>query len=160
MAVSLYFQSMTRIALLLALVVVTATAAPAAQKTSRLAVLIGVPWGGEQSMTNDVVAASVALRRRGFASDEIYVLSGPNTRASVLSFVGVVRQRIAPWKRGEVLMAVSGHGTFTGTTVSEARPGLLLSPREPLAAHTVFWDEIFNALAVPDGVRVVLLPDT
>jgi hypothetical protein len=160
MAASLYFRIMTRIALSLALILVTATAVLPAPKTPRLAVLVGAPWDGEKSMSNDVGAAAAALRRRGFAPDEILVLDGQLTRAAVLSFVGLVRQRIAPWKSGEILITVSAHGTFTGTKVSEARPGLLLSAREPVAAQIVFWDEIFNALNVPDGVRVILLPDS
>lgn len=147
-----------RIALLLLLLALPVSAG--AQPSPRLAVLIAAPWEGETSMSRDVTAASAALRRRGFAASEILVLDGALTRDAVLAFVGTVWQRISSWQRGDVFFAVSAHGMFTGTRVSDARPGLLLSGRQPSAAHEVYWDEIFLALRVPDGVRVILLPDS
>jgi hypothetical protein len=144
----------------LALLVVLAVIPPiAAADEPRLAVLIAAPWSGEMAMSQDVAAASLALRRRGFAAGEILVLDGEQTRDSILRFLALVRQRIAPWKSGDVFMAVAAHGAFTGAKAADARPALLLSAREPVADHLLFWDEIFNAVAVPAGVRVTLLPD-
>jgi hypothetical protein len=125
----------------------------------KLAVLIAAPWPGEVSMSHDLAATSLALQRRGFAADDIVVLDGPQTRESILRLLASVRRRIAPWTAGEVFMAVSGHGSFTGKTVSDARPAILLSAREPSTGHMLFWDEVFNALAAPARVRIVLLPD-
>ena len=136
-----------------------ALAGVAHAREPKLAVLIAAPWPGEVSMSHDLAATSLALQRRGFAADDIVVLDGPQTRESILRFLASVRRRIAPWKTGEVFMAVSGHGSFTGKTVSDARPAILLSTREPSTGHMLFWDEVFTALAAPAGVRIVLLPD-
>jgi hypothetical protein len=131
----------------------------ASEPTPKLAVLIAAPWPGELSMSQDVVAASLALRRRGFAADQIMILDGQQTRDSILRLLAAARQRISEWTSGDVIMAVAAHGSFTGLKVMDARPALLLSTREPLADQMLFWDEIFNTLAIPAGVRLVLLPD-
>ena len=155
LAAALYFQSMKLAVTMFVVLVVTSPAEPA----SRLAVLIAAPWPGEVSMSHDLAATSLALQQRGFAAADIVLLDGLQTRESVLKFLASVHRRIASWNAGEVFMAVSGHGAFTGRTVADARPALLLSTREPSTRHMLFWDEIFNALATPAGVRIVLLPD-
>jgi hypothetical protein len=142
----------------LALGLVVAAAAPA---SSRLAVLIAGPWEGEIAMQNDVVAMIDALRRRGFARDELVVLEGRLTRAALLAFLQDVHQRIAAWARGEILLHVSGHGTLEGKTAATARAGLVFtSVFHPGPDDIVWWDEVFAALQAPSDVRVILLPDS
>ena len=133
----------------------TASAAP------RLAVLIALPWSGETAMSRDVAAAQTALQRRGFTRSEMTVLDGGRSREAVLGFLGGVRQRIGGWRDGDLFILVSGHGMYKGTTVGDARPGLLLSGRYPAPPELeLYWDEIFLALDVPAGVRAILVPDT
>ena len=119
------------LALFAAVVASAPTPSPAAEPPApQLAVLLAAPWPGEIAMSQDIAAAALALRQREFAADQIMVLGGEQTRDSVLRFLAAVRQRIAPWKTGDVFMAVSAHGSFTGLKVGNARPALLLSTRE------------------------------
>jgi hypothetical protein len=151
-----------RLALLGALAVLTmlVQAAPTSA-APRLAVLIALPWPGETAMSRDVAAAQTALQRRGFTRSEVIVLDGDRSRDAVLGCLGGVRQRIRGWREGDLFILVSGHGTYKGTTVADARPGLLLSGRYPPPPElAVYWDEIFLALDVPAGVRAILVPDT
>ncbi len=131
-----------------------------AQDPRRLAVLIAAPWEGEIAMSQDMLSMADAVKQRGFTPDQILTLEGVLTRNVLLDFLGNVALRVASWDRGDVLLAVSSHGTFRGTTAADARPGLLLSANEPASLHEVFWDEIFRALGLPAGVRLILLPDS
>ena len=112
-------------------------------------------------MHDDLVATANALRQPGFEAEEFQVLEGSLTRSVLLAFLQDVHQRIASWRHGEVFFAFSGHGTFSGTTAAEARPGLQLTDDlRPSPAHQVFWDEVFAALNVPAAVQLILLPDS
>jgi hypothetical protein len=132
-----------------------------AREARRLAVLIAAPWEGETAMHNDLVAIYNALRQRGFSPEEFLVLEGFLTRSLLFASLHDIQKRIGSWQGGEVWVFFSGHGTFTGTIASEARPGLLLtSALHPSVEQQVFWDEIFAALQVPASVQLILFPDS
>jgi hypothetical protein len=124
----------------------------------RLALLIIAPWEGETAMHNDLKAMYDALRLRGFSADEILSLEGELNRGSFMSFLQKARRRVARWRQGEIFFYFGGHGIFTGTNVSEARPGLWFK-NDPSAQYMVFWDEVFATLNAPANVKVILLPD-
>jgi hypothetical protein len=124
----------------------------------RLALLIIAPWEGETAMRNDLKAMYDALRLRGFSADEILSLEGQLNRGSFMSFLQKARRRVARWRQGEIFFYFGGHGIFTGTNVSEARPGLWFK-NDPSAQYMVFWDEVFATLNAPANVKVILLPD-
>ena len=127
----------------------------------RLAVLVASTWQDDSSVHADVMATYHVLRQRGFAPDELMVLSGPLTRTVLLAFLHDVHRRIASWEAGEVWLSYSGHGFYAGKTAADARPGLLLTgdPLPPGPEQQVFWDEVFAALGVPSTVLLTLLPD-
>jgi hypothetical protein len=127
-------------------------------RPQRLALLIIAPWEGETAMHNDLTAMYNALRLRGFSADEILSLEGQLNRRSFMSFLQKARRRVARWRQGEIFFYFGGHGIFTGTKVSEARPGLWLKD-DPSVQYTVFWDEVFATLNAPANVKVILLPD-
>jgi hypothetical protein len=54
---------------------------------------------------------------------------------------------------------VSGNGFFHGDAIENARPGLLFQESQVDARDHLFWDEFFDALNLPAGVRLALLPD-
>ena len=116
------------------------------------------PWEGEAAMHNDLTAMYNALHLRGFSADEILSLEGQLNRRSFMSFLQKARRRVASWRQGEIFFYFGGHGIFTGTKVSEARPGLWLKD-DPSVQYTVFWDEVFATLNAPANVKVILLPD-
>lgn len=130
---------------------------PAYASEPRLAVLIAAPWAGETAMSDDVRALATALGKRGFTGDRILVADGVATRKQLLDVLTHAAGRIASWDRGVVFLAISGHGSFQGTSAAEARPALQLADG---VDRDLFWDEVFAALRVPAGVRVILLPDT
>src|SRR5262245_27568686 len=74
----------------------------------RLAVLIASAWKDDTSVHADVMATYQVLRRRGFAPEEIMVLSGPLTRSALLAFLQDVHRRLASWDAGEVWLSYSG----------------------------------------------------
>jgi len=124
----------------------------------RLALLIIAPWEGEAAMHNDLTAMYNALHLRGFSADEILSLEGQLNRRSFMSILQKARRRVARWRQGEIFFYFGGHGIFTGTKVSEARPGVWLK-NDPSGQYTVFWDEVFATLNAPANVKVILLPD-
>ncbi|MCI0690707.1 caspase family protein [candidate division KSB1 bacterium] len=127
---------------------------------SRLALLIAAPHDGEAGMHNDVVAMYDALIARGLSSEDILLLEGKLNRKLLMRLFGEANKRVAKWKSGEVFMHYSGHGIFTGSTVSEARVGMLLAPSKPSnKINGVFWDEVFAALHPPANINLILLPD-
>jgi hypothetical protein len=127
----------------------------------RLALLIIAPWKGETAMHNDLIAVRNALRIRGFSEDEILSLEGQLNRRSFMSFLQKARRRVSTWRQGEIFFYFGGHSAFTGTSVTEARPGLWLkNDLQQSVEHTVFWDEVFTTLNAPANVKIILLPDT
>jgi hypothetical protein len=139
-------------ALLLAFLAPSASAAE-----PRLAVLIAAPWSGETAMAADIRALSVALAKRGFTGDRVVVADDVVTRKQLLDVLARAAERIAGWDRGTVFFGISGHGSFQGSTAAEARPALQLADGPD---RDVPWDDVFAALRVPVGVRVILLPDS
>jgi hypothetical protein len=128
----------------------------------RLAILVASAWKDDTSAHADVTATYQVLRRRGFAPEELMVLSGPLTRSALLAFLHDVRRRLASWDAGEVWLSYSGHGFYEGKTAADARPGLLLTgePLPPGPEQQIFWDEVFAALQVPAAVPLTVLPDS
>src|SRR5262245_39763797 len=150
-----------QVILLLVLLLSGPTAVADTGTTPRLALLVAAPWAGETAMHNDLVAIYNALRQRGFAPEEFLVLEGSLTRSVLLAFLHDVQKRIGAWQRGDVWFSFSGHGTFRGTTVAEAQPGLLLtSALRPSHEEHVWWEEVLAALQVPAPVQLTLLPDS
>lgn len=132
-----------------------------ARPAQRIALLIGCPWnrsGEEIVIQNDVASLRSALEKRGFQASEIKELSGKVDRGAVLGAVDSISRAIASWKEGDVLLYYSGHGSFSGNDARTARPALALAS-EASGDHVVYWDEVFSALHLPPGVRLVLLPD-
>ena len=113
-------------------------------------------------MHNDLEAMNNVLRQRGFVPEEILSLEGPLDRPSLMTFLAEVHQRTASWSHGEVFLYYGGHGIFTGTEVSAARPALWLSNGALLCSteNCVFWDEVISALGLPPPVTLILLPDS
>jgi hypothetical protein len=129
----------------------------------RLAVLLAAPapGRGETAMHNDLQAIYGVLLRRGFLPEEILSLEGSLNRTVLMPVLKEAARRIATWRRGDVFLFYSGHGSCTpNTTAFEARPGLLLASDLPDPKDgNVLWDDVFAALHVPGNVRVILLPD-
>lgn len=129
-------------------------------ESAQLAILIAAPLGEECSMRHDLAAMYQALKRRGLASEEILCLEGQLDRRLLLGFFGAIHHRIAAWKQGTLLLYVTGHGFFGGELAQDAPVGVLLQPTEQAGdEYHVLWSELFQALSVPWGVRMTLLPD-
>ena len=126
----------------------------------RLALLIGTPNEGDVSMHNDLAAMYDALKTRGLAPEEILSLEGNLDRQIVMPFLEGVSHRIAQWREGQLFLYLSGHGFFSGDTVEEARIGIQLQKATPESnTHSVYWDEMFCALSIPEVVTVTMLID-
>ena len=126
----------------------------------QLAILIGAPHGDQDSMHHDVAAMYGALKRRGLTSEEILCLEGRIDRRLLLGFLQAVHHRIASWKRGALFLYVTGHGFFSSEAAEDAHVGLVLPPTQQVGdEHHIFWNELFEALSVPQGIRLTLLPD-
>jgi hypothetical protein len=126
----------------------------------QLALLIAAPQPDETAMYRDLTAMAQALLTRGFSADQILALHGRLDRPLVIAFLQAAGRRVAGWSEGAVFLHVSGHGFFDGDTAEAARPGLLFGDSEDVADDDhLFWDELFAALALPAGVRLLLLPD-
>lgn len=125
-----------------------------------LALLLAAPQAGETAMLNDLIAMTQALQARGLSADRILALHGPLDRSLVLAFLAAARRRMAEWDSGALFVHVSGHGFFQGDTAATARPGLQFRKTEDVNDdYHLFWDEFFDVLALPIGVRLTLLPD-
>ena len=149
--------------ILLVLLAMSVTYAAAQEAWSNsLALLIAVPWSGEMAMRHDIQAIIPVLRRRGLQAHQMMILDqGVLDRETLLVFLRQAHRRTQSWDAGAVFMYVSGHGTFAGRTLAEARPAVQLRAADhPTQEHTLYWDEIFAALDLPQGVTLTLLPDT
>lgn len=129
-------------------------------KKNSLALLIAGPHPGENAMHNDQTVIAQALFTRGIPADHILSLHGRLDRHLVLAALESLRRRMAGWEQGSLFVHVSGHGYVVGESGDSARAGLLFAGTEDVNdAHHLLWEEFFAALAVPDGVRLTLLPD-
>jgi hypothetical protein len=112
-------------------------------------------------MHHDLSAMYDALRKRGFAPEEILLLEGVLTRRGLLDWLRDAHRRLTAWRQGDVFIYVSGHGFYQGTSVPTAQPQLLLRQTSALSLDVVVgWDEVFATLRVPAPVRLTVLPDT
>jgi len=128
--------------------------------TNQLALLIAGPQTGEEAMVNDMVLMTQALRKRDLPAHQIRILHGHLDRPLLLAFLESAVRQVAAWTTGTLFVHFSGHGFFTGETADEARPGLLFVDGGESVPHGhLFWDEFFDALALPHGVQMILLPD-
>lgn len=126
----------------------------------RLAALIAAPQAGEAAMFDDMVAMSQALQSRGVPADQIICLHGRLNKTAVLSFLRTIQEKVKQWMEGTLFIHISGHGFFAGETVATARPGLMFGSLDSNNdKHCLFWDDFFAALALPDNVNLILLPD-
>ena len=139
--------------------------------TNRLAILIAATWQdrpgslSQSSMHHDIDAMVPVLRRRGFREDEILGHDrGPISREAVCELLRSAGRRIASWSEGEVFVYVTGNGSYSGQTATEARLAVQLEEiplaEQPTQETAVFWDEIVSMLAPPAGVSLTILPDT
>jgi hypothetical protein len=104
----------------------------------RLALLIGSPWSGEETVIrNDIASFRTALAQRGFEPSEIKVASGRLTRAQVLDAVRAVSATTASWDGGEVFLYYTGHGWYSGDSAKIARPALALE-RDPDSNNALY----------------------
>jgi hypothetical protein len=126
----------------------------------KLALLIAGPQANEPAMYNDLVAMTQALLSYGMSADQVLSLHGRLDRNLVLAFLTAAHRHIVGWTEGSLLIHVSSHGFFTGETTDAARPGLLFADGGESTPHGhLYWDDFFAALALPDGVQLILLPD-
>jgi hypothetical protein len=129
---------------------------PQENPDGKLALLIACaiePKEIEFSAWNDQVLMHQALRRRGFKADEILTLSGPFNSQMLKNFLADAGRRVRDWRGGTVFLAYSGHGEHRAQD-GRPRPYLRL-PKDEL----VPWEDVFKALPLPRGVRLILVPD-
>lgn len=125
-----------------------------------LALLIAAPQPGERAMHNDQTVLAQALLTHGLPADHILLLHGRLDRYLVLAALDNLRSRMAGWKQGSLFVHVSGHGYFIGESGDSARAGLLFAGTEDVDDdHHLLWEEFFDALDLPKGVHLTLLPD-
>ncbi len=154
-----------RFAVVALLLAVAAAAVPAegggkkAKPDRKLAIFIAAPIKGySDAAFNDSDAMYRALRARGFEPEQILVLYGALKREQVLSYLKDAGRRVAGWSDGQVVLYLSCSGHFPPIKEGEKiKTGIQL--QEDGSPEFVLWDEIFEALAVPQGVRLLLLPD-
>jgi hypothetical protein len=112
-------------------------------------------------MHNDLAAMHDALRQRAFSPQDLLLVEGVLTRRALLAVLHMVHERIEAWHAGELVVYISGHGIYRGTTADTAEPGVLLHETvQPTQEDVVWWEEVFRALAVPQAVHLVVIPDT
>ena len=133
------------------------------ESVHQLALLIGAPWRAEAAMHGDVQAFYDALTGRGMSPDDLLVLEGRLDRELVLGFLASVQGRVSNWDRGNLFLYYSGHGAYAPMDVTDgatAEPALVFGPDDlDDPSRWVLWRELFDALALPAGVRLTLLPD-
>ena len=147
-----------------ALVLITGTALEAKGTRTRnlgnkfLALLITVPNDRyyPDAAANDSNAVQQALRDRGFKPSQILSLGGGLQRKQVLDFLRDGGARASKWQNGVVFLFYSGSGYWPmgNPPLNQVKTGWELGPDD----H-VLWDEVFTALDLPPGVRLIVLPD-
>ncbi len=144
------------IRLLLAVLACLSTAGLASAQATpqKLALFIAAPHGNEPEMQNDIDALQQALSMRGFTAREMQTLRGQVDRARLIDFLKRASLQVQDWKEGTIFLAYSGHGDVDGKDPMTAKPALSLANGDK-----VRWEEVFQTLRVPDGVRIILLPD-
>lgn len=125
-----------------------AASAKAAPRTTRrrLAVLIAMPDG--EAERNDQRLITQKLLDCGYRQEDIVTHCGPANREALLRFLASIADRIGSWSSGDVFLHYTGSGWHQGAAV-----GLEMGQQH------VTWNEVFNALHLPSGVHLVVLPD-
>ncbi len=125
--------------------------------------LIAAPWPGETAMHDDLNAMREALRTRGYRTNEIQVLEGTLTRSRVLALLDSASRQVASWKSGSVFLYYTGHGSPTSSDEQSAQAALQFEEGLPEASNReswLSWADVFADLKRPEGVELVLLPDS
>jgi hypothetical protein len=128
----------------------------------RLALLIAVPderAAYAEAAWNDQAAMHQALRARGVAPGQILTLGGSVGRAQVLDFLRDAGRRVAKWQDGLVILHYTGSGYWPEGNVAVDKTKTGLDHLGPAHDEHILWDEVFAALDLPAGVRLLLLPD-
>ena len=120
----------------------------------QLAVLIGAPQPGNQSMHHDLGLMYNVLRHRGLDPSQIVSLEGQLDRTILLNFLRSIGKRVHALMIRTLFLYVSGNGFFVGTQPESAAPGLDLGDGE----H-VLWEEIWPVLDLNPQTKVLVLPD-
>ncbi len=125
-----------------------------------LNLLIAAPWEKDTAMLNDLAAMDKTLRLRGIPDEQILSIQGTLNRELLFSFLNKARQRIAELNSNNIFLYYSGHGFFSGTNTSNARPGLWLAhDTQNETDGMVSWDEVFSVLDLDIISNLVLLPE-
>jgi hypothetical protein len=135
-------------------------AGPAVAETARqVALLFAAPWPGEAFLADDMALMQAGLRARGLRSSDVISVPAAVDRPTLMRQLEAVKTRVAGWSTGQVLLYYNGHGMYGPPAGGRPEPGLQLGPNRSEQTSFVLWRELFAALAVPAGVRVLLLPD-
>lgn len=125
-----------------------------------LVLLVAAPWQKDTAMINDLAAMEKSLRSRGIPDEQILTIHGTLNRKLLFSFLKKARQRIVEFNSSHLFLYYSGHGFFSGTNTSNARPGLWLAhDTKNETDGMVFWDEVFSVLNLAIVSNLVLLPE-
>jgi len=125
----------------------------------RLALLFASPWEKSPLHEGDLALMQGGLRGRGLGDGEIESAMATFDRDGLLTLIKRVRDRIAAWSSGDLLIYYDGKGMYVSQTDARAEPGLQLNSNRGQANSFILWREMFAALEAPPGVRVTLLPD-
>lgn len=130
---------------------------------NKLALIIAAPGLDDKTgmlepfMSNDAALLSQALLGRGFKLKEILVLDGGKVdldRGKLLAFLQQAAAQVAGWNGGTILLFYSGHGDKE-IERRTARASMVLKHKGDVVA----WQTVFDALKVPKGVNLLVLPD-
>jgi hypothetical protein len=130
-----------------------------AATSKRLAVLLAAPWEGESFLGDDVAIMQEGLRARGVDAGEVISVLAPLDRPRLVRHLEDVRERIAAWQDGELLLYYNGHGMYGSEVNGLREPGLQLGPDRDQPTSALLWRELFATLRAPRKVRVTVLPD-
>jgi hypothetical protein len=130
-----------------------------AASSRRLALLVGAPWKGENFLGNGVAKMQEALITRGFGPSDTIASTESIDRKTLSLRLDEVRRRIASWPDGEVFLYYDGHGMYSRVTRGVPEPGLQLTGDRDSPGSSMLWREVWDAIAAPRVVRVLVLPD-
>ena len=131
------------------------SAAPA----RRLALLVGAPWKGETFLENGVARMQEALIIRGFRRSDTMTSTEATDRKTLSQRLEEIRKRIASWREGEIFLYYDGHGMYSRATRGVPEAGLQLTGDRGDPGSRMLWREVWEAIGVPHGVSVLVLPD-
>jgi hypothetical protein len=135
------------------------SARAAAEPSREFALLVAAPWPGESYLAADISLMQAALQARGITSADTTTGLVPLDRATLMRHLGAVKAKISAWSTGQIFLYYNGHGMYGPPAGGRPEPGLQLGPNRGEHASFVLWRELFDALALPPGVRLLVLPD-